>query len=127
MHRLPSKHAVSRFRVAAWLLAIKWGLTSASLAIIAYAVVMFEPVLATVGVSLLVSSGVAAVLQLLVASRARCPLCLSQPVAIRKCAVHRNARRLLGSHRLRVALSVILRNCFRCPYCGETTAMESRR
>ena len=29
----------------------------------------------------------------------------------------------MGSHRLRVALAILFKNRFRCPYCNETTAL----
>jgi hypothetical protein len=102
-------------------------LVAVSLSIIACSFVNYEATLATVGIILFISSGIVAVLQLVVASRARCPLCLTQPVAMRKCAVNRSAKTLLASHRLHVAVSIILRNRFRCPYCGETTVIVSRR
>src|SRR5690606_38898553 len=64
--------------------------------------------------------------QWLVGARARCPLCL-QPSLLRKsCSKHRTARRLFGSHRLMAAVSIVCRGHFRCPYCGEPTAMETR-
>ena len=33
-------------------------------------------------------------------------------------------KKLMGSHRLRVALAILFRNRFRCPYCNESTALE---
>ena len=63
---------------------------------------------------------------LLVGSWVKCPLCMMPPLQKRGCAKHRTARTLLGSHRLQVALSVIFRGYFRCPYCGEPTTMEVR-
>ena len=32
----------------------------------------------------------------------------------------------MGSHRLRVALAILFKNQFRCPYCNESTALELR-
>jgi len=126
MHRLPSQYAVNRFKAAAWLLAIKWLLVSASVLVIAYALFVFDTWLAIMGLGVFVFCGVIAIIQWLVAARARCPLCLTQPVTVRGCATNRNAKRLFGSHRLQVAVSIILHNYFRCPYCGELTALEVR-
>jgi hypothetical protein len=126
MHRLPSRYAINRFKAAAWLLAIKWLLVATSMLVIVYAITVFDAGLALMGLGAFVFCGVIAIMQWLVASRARCPLCLTQPVTVRGCATNRNAKRLLGSFRLRVAVSIIVRNQFRCPYCGELTALEVR-
>jgi hypothetical protein len=49
------------------------------------------------------------------------------PVMVNKrCAKHGKARTVLGSHRLRVALSILFRNAFNCPYCMESTAVRVR-
>ena len=48
------------------------------------------------------------------------------PLSNRGCARNRNAYRLFGSYKLAVAGSILLRNSFRCPYCGEPTAMVAR-
>jgi hypothetical protein len=51
----------------------------------------------------------------------KCPLCRSGIMTSKHCAKHRDAGKLLGSYRLRVAATVLLLNRFRCPYCGEST------
>jgi hypothetical protein len=60
------------------------------------------------------------------AHAARCPLCHAQPLLARFCVRHRKARKLAGSHRLRVAWDILRRNRFLCPYCGEPTKCVSR-
>ena len=57
-------------------------------------------------------------------SLSKCPLCRSGPMSSKGCAKHRNARKILGSYRLTVALSVLFLNRFRCPYCGESTRLQ---
>jgi len=126
MHRLRTRYAVNRFKVAAWLLAIKWPLVAVSVLVTAYAMSVFDTMLALMGLGVFMSCGMITIIQWLISARARCPLCLTQPVSVRACATNRNAKRLLGSHRLRVAVSIILHNHFRCPYCGETTILEVR-
>lgn len=126
MHRLPSQYAVNRFRAAAWLLAIKWLLAAGALLVMGYALFVHDTGLVIVSLGVFMFCGVIAIMQWLIAARARCPLCLTQPVAVRGCATNRNAKRLFGSHRLRVAISIILHNYFRCPYCGEMTALKIR-
>ena len=48
------------------------------------------------------------------------------PLAHKACVMHRNTRRLFGSYRLRVAMAVVFLGWFRCPYCGEPTAIAVR-
>ncbi len=79
-----------------------------------------------IGVALLCTTLILVIFQLLVASRARCPLCLTPALASKGCSKHRSARRLLGSYRFRVAASILANGHFRCPYCGEPTAIEVR-
>jgi len=57
-------------------------------------------------------------------SLSKCPLCRSGPMSSKRCARHRSARKIFGSYRLTVALSVIFLNRFRCPYCGESTRLQ---
>lgn len=63
-------------------------------------------------------------LYLWTSSLTNCPLCRSGPMSSKGCAKHRNAKSMLGSYRLMVALSVLFLRRFRCPYCGESTALE---
>lgn len=78
----------------------------------------------------LVISGVSVVvviLQWFVARESHCPLCRARVLGGSGCARHRHARKLLGSCRLRVAVSVITMGMFICPYCNEKTAVIVRR
>jgi hypothetical protein len=59
--------------------------------------------------------------------RARCPLCLIPPFHGKGCQKERRVKRLFSSYRLKVATDVLFKNYFRCPYCGETTKVASRR
>ena len=60
------------------------------------------------------------------AAHARCPLCIGNPLSHRGCSKNARALKLFGSYRLTVAISVIFTGKFRCPYCGEYTAVISR-
>ena len=60
-------------------------------------------------------------------SELRCSLCMTQLWSGKKCQKHRNAKALLGSYRLAVALSVIFKNQYRCPYCGEPFSAKKIR
>lgn len=66
------------------------------------------------------------ILNFVMAGRIRCPLCMLPPLLNRRCTKHKGATTLLGSHRLNVAHSILLKDSFRCPYCGEPTAMQVR-
>lgn len=63
---------------------------------------------------------------LLLTSRLRCPLCMVSPLQNQGCSKHRNVQRIMGSHRLKVAKSILMEGYFLCPYCGEKTAIEAR-
>ena len=66
-----------------------------------------------------------AILQWLIATRTGCPLCMTPVLAKKQCVTHRNARPFLGSSRLKVALTILFKRTFRCPYCGELTAIKA--
>ena len=125
MHRLPSAHIVTKFRIASLLVIV---------AFLSIPVILWKMLCGFyLGREWFVWAGVALVICLscmvtkfLIGSRLRCPLCMMPPLSNRGCARHRNANRLLGSYKLAVAASILFRNRFRCPYCGEPTAMQAR-
>jgi len=80
---------------------------------------VFGSILVAVSLALIVAQGI-------VAAHAGCPLCRTPVLAPMGCVKHRKARRLLGSYKLRVALAILFRERFRCPYCNEPTALELR-
>ena len=126
MHHPRSNASASRLRTAALLLIGKYLLILTGLVLIAHAVWTGDKT-ATVGGLGMVGAGlVLLVAQWIAASGAGCPLCRTPVLAAMGCMKHRRARRFLGSHRLRVAMGIVLRNRFRCPYCNESTDMESR-
>ena len=55
------------------------------------------------------------------AASAHCPLCRSPVLGGSRAQRNRRAGRLFGSHRLRVASTIIVKNTFVCPYCHEST------
>jgi predicted RNA-binding Zn-ribbon protein involved in translation (DUF1610 family) len=67
------------------------------------------------------------VLYLYTSLMCKCPLCRSGPMTPKRCAKHRDARKFLGSYRLRVAATVLTINRFRCPYCGESTLCRVKK
>ena len=126
MYHLRSRYAVICCRLAAWLLFLKWLLIPSAFIALAGAWINIDKQLALLALCLFAAAGVVGVIQWGFAALVRCPLCLTLPIAHRICSKHRNAKRLLGSYRLRVACTVIFRKHFRCPYCGETSAVEIR-
>lgn len=124
MHHLRSASLVSRFRIAAFLLFVICFLASVA------AVLLIQSIIAENFRFTIAGSGFAALGLLLIipqwilGAHTNCPLCWTPVLAPRRCAKHRQAKTLMGSHRLRVALAVLFKKQFRCPYCNEPTAME---
>ena len=126
MHRFQSKSTITRLRFAAGLVCLKWVMTPLVAGVLAYSMWIHDRSLTIGGLGLGVATLVVVCLQWIVASRTRCPLCMTPVLASKRCAKHRNAKRFLGSHRLRVALAVIFRGSFTCPYCHEPSTLEVR-
>lgn len=106
---------------------VKWPLVPGSLGFLLCALVLenvelIYSALGVIGLTVLLF-----IIQRLVSAKCRCPLCVGLPLCHTGAMRNRNARRLFGSYRLRVAQSIFLKGYFRCPYCGETTAMEVRQ
>ena len=127
MHRLPNEDHLFRYRLAAGLVLLKWLVVLGALGFVGYSVVLGEQEQVHFALWLLAGAMLLLVCQWVAARRCRCPLCLGPPLARKDCVKHRNATRLFGSYRLRVAHSIVWEGCFRCPYCGETTLMEVRQ
>lgn len=126
MHRLRSRRSVTRFKLASWILVINWILISAAGGILIFSLIVADRSLSYLGFGIFTGSMGLGLIQWSVSAHALCPLCLTPPIAHRRCSRHRFAQRLLGGYRLHVAISVIFRTRFRCPYCGEWTAVEAR-
>ena len=103
-----------------------WLLIPCTVILLIYSLVIEDKELTLISLTLVGSSAVVAILQWCLATRARCPLCHARSIAQNGCSKHRTAKRAFGSYRLRVASSIIFRQSFRCPYCGESTAMQTR-
>ena len=66
------------------------------------------------------------VLSMIASGNCRCQLCQTSNMRSLKCSRHKNAKRLLGSYRLRVSTSIFFTNSFRCPYCGEAFSLSPK-
>lgn len=126
MHHPRTTAAAWRLRIASLLLLVNRLLISVAVGLLLVSLpandrhlMIYGLVLAIVGVLLVITQWIAA-------SHAGCPLCRTPVLAPMGCMKHRKARRLLGSYKLRVALSIMFTERFRCPYCNEPTAMDVR-
>ena len=127
MHKMPSNHAIRRIRIAAMLLLAKCLLTPAAVGLLIYSFAIHNRELSYIGLGMLLLTGLVVFLQWLISTRANCPLCMTPVLGNKGCSKHRTAKSLLGSHRLRVAVSILFTSRFRCPYCGEPTLLEVRQ
>lgn len=126
MHRFQSKSTILRFRLTALLLVLKCAMVPLVGGVLVYSFIENDHELAIVALGLGFTTVLMGILQWLLAARTRCPLCMTPVLASKGCSKHRHARSFLGSFRLRVALAVLFRGSFLCPYCHEKSAMAVR-
>lgn len=126
MHQFRSKSTILRFKTASLLLCLRCLLAPLASVTFIYAVLEDDRKLTYISIGMGVAAILSAILLWILAVRARCPLCLTPVLASKDCAKHRRARTFMGSHRLRVALSILFKNTFHCPYCSEKSAMKVR-
>ena len=127
MHRFPTQSSVFRCRFAALLFIFRWLSPVVGFPILVWAMAVDDLEWFMIGLVVVVALPVVIVVQWIVASRVRCPLCLTPPLLDRRCSKNQKATQFLFSYRLNVALSALFLGRFRCPYCGEPTVMKSRR
>ena len=127
MHQYQSTSSIRRLRLAAVLMCARCWLLLASVGVLIWSLISCDLELAIIGIGLIALTALAGVLQWLAAAQTHCPLCRTTILAGSGCAKHRRARRFLGSYRLPVALSIVFRKSFVCPYCHEQTSLEVRR
>ena len=144
MHKLPSHHVLARFRIGAILYIVFWLLIAAGGIMASHGLVYHEKILQRSlqaqrivalddewalwsGLGMLALCPVVSLAQRVAANPAKCPLCMTPPLVHKNCQRSRGIRIILGSYRLPVAMSVLIRGRFTCPYCGETTRCEVRQ
>lgn len=127
MHRLPSRKAIHRMRIAALLVCMKCIMAPLAVMIFLFGFLKHDDSWVIAGLALVFATLLVVVAQWIFAARTNCPLCITPVLMPKGCAKHRSARRFLGSHRLRVALSILFTGSFRCPYCGEPSVLEVRK
>lgn len=111
-------------RIAALMLCIKRLAIAVAIVILLVSAFMTDPELSITGIALLGATLLFTLIQWMFASAAKCPLCMMPVLSRRGCSRHRHAKSFLGSQRLRVALSILLKGSFRCPYCNEPTVLR---
>jgi hypothetical protein len=126
MHHPRTKSSVFLFKFAAILLFTNWLLAPAALGLLGKSLLTYNDPMTLVGSGLGIFCMLLVVTQWMAGSGTACPLCRTAVLAPKDCSKHRKAKRVLGSHRLRVAIEILFRNRFRCPYCNESTTMELR-
>lgn len=126
MHHPRSISDARRLRIASLLLLANRMLIAVAIALLLASLLSNDSFLTILGVVLMVTGILLLVAQWVAALHAGCPLCRTPVLAPMRCMKHRNAKRLLGSYPLRVALAILFTERFRCPYCNEPTAMEVR-
>jgi hypothetical protein len=127
MHQFRSESAIWRLRIAAFLVCMKCLLVPAGAAVLGYSIVIHDDDLTITALEMVLLTALVALLQWLVSQRTQCPLCMTPVLAAKSCAKHRRARTLFGSYRLRVAIAVLLRGRFHCPYCNERAELVLRK
>ena len=127
MHRFSSQSSITRLKFAAILHCFGYLLVPLVIGIFGYSIYTQKDRLTFLALGLGGCTVFIIVIHWILAARARCPLCMTPVLAGKKCSKHRDARPLLGSYRLKVALCIVVQNKFRCPYCNEPSVMEVRK
>lgn len=129
MHRFQSTSTIYRVRFAALFLWLRSILIPVVVISLIYGLIKEEPghhELVYLAIGLAGLTVVVSIIQWVLASKTRCPLCMTPVLANKACSKHRNAKKLFGSYRLRVATSVLLKGSFHCPYCHEPSVLKVR-
>lgn len=119
MHSIKNRRLVRGLKLASFFLIISLGsaiaaLTSGVILLWDKSLLGFLPFAIS-----LAASATCFVIYFIFSSSSRCQLCKSTTLRSLKCHRSNQATKLLGSYRLKVSTSILLRNHFRCPYCGE--------
>jgi hypothetical protein len=123
---LSTRSAVLSYKLSAWGWILLLLLIPCAVVMGCYTMLIMESAAAGIAIKLIGLALLVFLVHWLFSLRARCPRCLTGSFSRKGCSRHGSAKSLLGSHRLHVAVSVVFRNHFQCPYCGEFTAMKSR-
>ncbi len=126
MHRLSSYLILRRFRIVSFFLLLMFLTIPVSIGVLGYGV--FSKNIDLMRLAGMIF-GLGICLKMLIyimSARVKCPLCLGATFRNLGCTRHKSAVKLLGSYQADVAVSVLFKGKFRCPYCGERTMMQVR-
>lgn len=126
MHRFHSSSAINRIRLVSVLLCLKYVGAAAATSLVVYSLVEDNGERLVAGAVIGVAAFLALLTEWMFAEKTRCPLCLTPVLKEKSCSKHRHAKTFLGSFRLRVALAVMVKGSFRCPYCNEPSVLKVR-
>jgi hypothetical protein len=126
MRALRSSSTVFRFRMTSLLLVLRCLLMAFTALVVLHLLITYESTYAWHGLIALALFGMLTLVQWMISTGTHCPLCMTPVLARRECSKHPRAKRLFGSHRLRVASTILFANRFTCPYCNERTAVKVR-
>lgn len=127
MHHLRTRSDIVRFRLAAFLLLVVFLLAPVAVGLLLQSLLTDSPRSALIGLGLVTLALVLLIPQWVAGSHTGCPLCWTLVLAPKSCNEHRKARKFMGSLRLRVALAILFKNRFRCPFCDESTTLTERQ
>ena len=126
MHRLSSHYVLRRFKITSLFVVLMFLSLPLAVGCVLYGWYADDTAWMKNAGIILAAGLVLKVLAFIIGERLKCPLCMAAPLRNLGCAKHRSAQTLFGSHKLAVATSVLFEGNFRCPYCGEMTAMQVR-
>jgi hypothetical protein len=124
MHCFRARSAIRRLRIAAVVIVMTFLIAIFSTSLLVYAFAVHDDEMLLQSLYLILLTSAMLVLRWLLSIRTNCPLCMAPVMAKNHCATHRHSKRTLGSHRMRVALSILLTNRFTCPYCHERSELR---
>lgn len=127
MYCLSNQIVVKRFRLAALLILAKWLLITGSFPLFGYALLVDRRDLSYLAIGLLGLAGIVSISHLMLGAGTRCPLCFVPSFSHLQQSKSTKASHFLGSYRLFVALGVIFKGRFHCPYCAKNVAVRSRQ
>lgn len=127
MHRFQSQSTIIRLKFAAFFICLRWILVPTSAGVLIYSLVRHDIRMTWIAMGLGAATLLVVFTHWVLASKTRCPLCMTPVLATKQCAKHRHAKTALGSHRLRVALAVLIKGRFYCPYCNEPSMLQVRQ
>lgn len=124
MHRPRHAHTIFSAQMAALLLCVNRVVIIATMGMLVASMLTANVGWMIRALVLAGSAVVITIIQWIFASSAKCPLCMMPFLSSKGCSRHRHARSFAGSHRFPVALGVLFKGRFRCPYCNEPTLLE---